>query len=309
MVFNLNGMNCSRSFIYLIGVFLLVQCNKSAGAEEVHYDTIQHQQKTDTVQKDTVVKKEIKYHAFVVKNKNKDFKTLEKKYSQEELHAILAINRLDYKNRWRADTLVVPDVMEKDFTVYSPFPKNVSAAKNIQKLAMFSYAIHAYALYENGNLIKWGPTSMGKKATPTKVGLTFTNWKKKIAISTVNSDWKLRWNFNLYNYLGIGWHQYDLPGHHASHSCVRLLEEDAYFMYNWADEWILNKKGTVALAKGTPVIIFGPPVFNKKPWLRLLKSPHANDYTEDQINHEIQPFLPEILKQQNIKRQYLEHAP
>ena len=79
MVFNLNGMNCFRSFIYLIGVFLLVQCNKSAGAEEVHYDTIQHQQKTDTVQKDTVVKKEIKYHAFVVKNKNKDFKTLEKK--------------------------------------------------------------------------------------------------------------------------------------------------------------------------------------------------------------------------------------
>ena len=45
----------------------------------MHYDTIQHQQKTDTVQKDTVVKKEIKYHAFVVKNKNKDFKTLEKK--------------------------------------------------------------------------------------------------------------------------------------------------------------------------------------------------------------------------------------
>ena len=132
----------------------MVQCNKSAGAEEVHYDTTQQQQKADTVQKDTVVKKEIKYHAFVVKNKNKDFKTLEKKYSQEELHAILAINRLDYKNRWRADTLVVPDVMDKDFTVYSPFPKNVSAAKNIQKLAMFSYAIHAYALYEKGSLIK-----------------------------------------------------------------------------------------------------------------------------------------------------------
>ena len=74
-------MNCFRSFIYLIGVFLLVQCNKSSGAEEVHYDTIQQQQKADTVQKDTVVKKEIKYHAFVVKNKNKnkDFKTLEKK--------------------------------------------------------------------------------------------------------------------------------------------------------------------------------------------------------------------------------------
>ena len=72
-------MNCFRSFIYLIGVFLLVQCNKSAGAEEVHYDTIQQQQKADTVQKETVVKKEIKYHAFVVKNKNKDFKAVPEK--------------------------------------------------------------------------------------------------------------------------------------------------------------------------------------------------------------------------------------
>lgn len=128
----------------------------------------------------------------------------------------------------------------KDFTVYSPFPKNISAARNIQKLAMFSYAIHAYALYENGNLIKQDLPVWAKKRA-YQSGLT--HWKKEIAISTVNSDWKLRWNFNLYNYLGIGWHQYDLPGHHASHSCVRLLEEDAYFMYNWADEWILNKKG------------------------------------------------------------------
>ena len=63
------------------------------------------------------------------------------------------------------------------------------------------------------------------------------------------------------------------------------------------------------MAKGTPVIIFGTPEFEKKPWLQLLKSPHANDYTVDQINQEIQPFLPEILKQQNIKRQYLEHVP
>ena len=116
---------------------------------------------------------------------------------------------------------------------------------------------------------------MGKKATPTKMGLTFTNWKKEIAISTVNSDWKLRWNFNLYNYLGIGWHQYDLPGHHASHSCVRLLEEDAYFMYNWADEWILKDRENVKV-KGTPVIVFGSYPFDApKPWYALVKNPKA----------------------------------
>ena len=62
---------------------------------------------------------------------------------------ILAINRLDFKNRWRADTLVVPDKMEKDFNAYSPFPRNISLAKDIHKLALFSYPIHAYALYEN----------------------------------------------------------------------------------------------------------------------------------------------------------------
>ena len=145
---------------------------------------------------------------------------------------------------------------------------------------------------------------MGKKSTPTKMGLTFTNWKKEIAISTSNADWKLRWNFNLFNELGIGWHQYDLPGHHASHSCIRLLEEDAFFMFFWADEWVLNRKGTEVLVKGTPVIIFGEPNFNNKPWLELLKSPKANDYTEEQITEEIQPYLHEIIKQQKIREKY-----
>ena len=69
-----------------------------------------------------------------------------------------------------------------------------------------------------------------------------------------------------------------------------------------------EQKRDCSLAKGTPVIIFGPPVFNKKPWLQLIKFPHANDYTEDQINHEIQPFLPEILKQQELKNQFLERG-
>ena len=62
------------------------------------------------------------------------------------------------------------------------------------------------------------------------------------------------------------------------------------------------------MAKGTPVIIFGT-LNLRKPWLQLLKSPHDNDYTEAEINQEIQPFISEILKQQTLKRQYLEHAP
>jgi hypothetical protein len=139
---------------------------------------------------------------------------------------------------------------------------------------------------------------MGKKSTPTKTGLKFTNWKKEIAISTSNSEWKLRWNFNVHNSLGIGWHQYDLPGFHASHSCMRLLEEDAKWMYNWANQWVLTNDGNTVLAKGTPLIIFGTSDFTSKPWLKLLKNPQENNFSVEEMNTLFLPFLEEILKEQ-----------
>lgn len=300
-------------FFYTKTVFMLFISFLYCTKEESHYDnttTVSHENiKEDTLPGKPIVEinKEITYSPFIINRKNAAFAVLSHKYSKDEIYLILTLNRLDYKNRWRADTLVVPDVLEKDFLVYSPFPKHVKNAEKINKLALFSYPIHAFGLYENGQLVRWGPTSMGKKSAPTKLGLGFTNWKKKIAISTVNSDWIMKWNFNVYNYLGVGWHQYDLPGFHASHSCLRLLEADAYWMYNWADQWILNKDKTVALAKGTPVIIFGTPNFSNKPWMQLLKSPKANDYTEEEINAEIEPFMNEILKQQSIRKALLQN--
>ena len=291
------------SLLFLI-LLSFVQCDKTS-PEEVKNPA--QEKVSDSLKKVEEKEKEISYHAEIINHQDSALSVFQKKYSEEEIHNILAINRLDVKNRWRADTLVVPDKMEKDFNAYSPFPRNISLAKDIHKLALFSYPIHAYALYENGNLIKWGPTSMGKKSSPTKIGLGFTNWKKKIAISTSNSEWKLRWNFNVFNFQGIGWHQYDLPGHHASHSCMRLLEEDAEWMYTWGEQWILDEKGTKVIAKGTPVIIFGEPNFKTKPWKELLKSPKANDYSETQLNNEIKPFLEEILTQQKIRAEYLQH--
>jgi lipoprotein-anchoring transpeptidase ErfK/SrfK len=105
--------------------------------------------------------------------------------------------------------------------------------ENVKKFVFFPYPIQAFGVYEYGNLIKWGPTSMGKKSTPTKKGLMFANWKKEVAISTVSDEWKLRWNVNVANFDGIGWHQYAMPGYPASHSCLRMLEEDAKWMYTW----------------------------------------------------------------------------
>ena len=295
-------------------VFLFTQCGKNLSdstEKKSNENTIQNPtegNKNPTV-KDSVKKEaeKIKFSSFVFPKKKKDsaMSAFMEKYSKEERYVILALNRLDNKNRWRADTLIIPEKIETDFLKYSPFPYTLSSLKEVKKMVFFSYDIHAYALYENGNLVKWGPSSLGKKSTPTKTGLMFTNWKKEEAISTSNSEWLLRWNFNIHNTAGIGWHQYDLPGFHASHSCLRLLEEDAKWMYNWADTWVLTNQGQTVKAKGTPVIVFGTSDFKTRPWLKLLENPAANDYNEEQMNKVFVSHLDEILKEQqnseNIK--------
>ena len=72
--------------------------------------------------------------------------------------------------------------MEKDFNAYSPFPKYFFLAKDIHKLALFSYPIHAYTLYENWKFIKWGPTSMGRNLCTTKIGLDLPIGRKKLQL-------------------------------------------------------------------------------------------------------------------------------
>ena len=140
---------------------------------------------------------------------------------------------------------------------------------------------------------------MGKKTAETKRGLMFANWKKELAISTVDSDWKLPYNFNVHNTLGIGWHQYDLPGYPASHSCLRLSLDDAKYLYQWADQWVLNKGGATVKANGTPVIVFGDYQWGgKKPWKNLHADSKSNDISVEEMNEIIEPYLTKILEEQ-----------
>jgi hypothetical protein len=48
-----------------------------------------------------------------------------------------------------------------------------------------------------------------------------------------------------------------LPGYPASHGCIRLLERDARWLYEWGEPWVLDASRTRALARGTPVFILG----------------------------------------------------
>ncbi|WP_379965224.1 L,D-transpeptidase [Epilithonimonas sp. UC225_85] len=246
-----------------------------------------------------IPRKDFGYFPWVYKNTDSVSQKNKKEFTGKTLYTILALNRLDKANIGAADTLVVPAKIEEDFLRYSPFPGHVTSLENVKKFVFFSYPIQGFGVYEYGNLIKWGPTSMGKKATPTKKGLMFANWKKEVAISTVSDEWKLRWNVNVANFDGIGWHQYAMPGYPASHSCLRMLEEDAKWMYTWVDTWILNKGGQTARAKGTPLIVYGDyPWGKRRPWKKLLDSPEANNISEDEMNKIIEPQLAEIMKEQ-----------
>ncbi len=223
------------------------------------------------------------------------------------MNIVTALNRTDNSHLRRIDSIVVPDSFAFSLPQYLPFPLELEVLAPVNKIVLFSYPTQVFAAYKNGVLEKTGPVNMGRKGRLTPTGLFFTNWKAEHTISTVNDEWDLYWNFNIANRQGVGWHQYALPGYPASHSCLRLQDADARYLYSWADQWKLSDPQTVAV-KGTPVIVFGAYDFDgKKPWLQLMANPHALDIETTELEKIIQPYLQEILQVQ-AKRDSLNQA-
>ena len=245
---------------------------------------------------------DVSYSAWPIKGVDTAVESFKKKFGTEDQYKILAINRIDIANIKRADTLIIPDKILGNFIDYSPFPLSLSKLNDVDKIVFFSYATQSFAAYEKGKLVYSGPTSMGTKIHPTPTGLYFANWKAEETISTVDDEWKLKWNFNVENKEGIGWHQYAMPGYPASHSCLRMLETDAKWMYEWADQWIVEGENNV-LAQGTPTVVFGAYPFGaRRPWLHLLDNPKANEISKEDLAKELEPLLPRIMEQQNKRK-------
>jgi hypothetical protein len=218
--------------------------------------------------------------------------------TDQDLQIAYAINRTDQENLKLMDSIVIPQDRSGDLEFYMPFPLDVPALKDVDKLLFFSYPTQTFAAYENGELVRTGPTNMGREKDQTPTGLFFTNWKAEETTSTFNDEWDLKWNFNIANKLGVGFHQYSLPGYPASHSCLRLQEKDAKFLYEWADQWELSNPETVKV-KGTAVIVFGSYNFDApKPWLQLVNDYQALAITDSELEAVIKPFMPSILKEQ-----------
>jgi lipoprotein-anchoring transpeptidase ErfK/SrfK len=270
-----------------------------------HEDSITKTNNTTTKEEPPRDQQDIRYSAFPLKGVDSAVKVFKKKYTKEQQWIVLALNRLDAGNIWRADTLILPDTVLPDLSYYSPFPQEMPMLGEVNKIVIFSYAIQAFAAYEKGKQVYWGPTSMGSKIHPTPTGLHFANWKAKQTISTVNDEWKLKWNFNIENKEGVGWHQYAMPGYPASHSCLRMLEEQAQWMYTWAEQWILESNTSVA-AQGTPVIVFGAyPFGSRRPWRNQLEDPKATHLTKEALEEEVKPHLQRIMEQQQRRESVL----
>jgi hypothetical protein len=220
------------------------------------------------------------------------------------LSIVLAANRTDSLNFSKMDSVIVPTDLTGDIAFYLPFPLKVPYLRDVQKIVFFSYPTQTFATYEHGHLIYTGATNMGRQKDTTPTGLFFTNWKAEETISTFNDEWELRWNFNISNLEGIGWHQYSLPGYPASHSCLRLQEKDAKYLFDWADQWELNDQDSI-LVKGTPVIVYGKYDFDStKAWLQLVADPKALDISEAEIEKETSLYLTEILNEQKKRETF-----
>jgi hypothetical protein len=196
-------------------------------------------------------------------------------------HQVLGLNRIDLPHTWRADTLVIP-VPGTDFHSLSPFPDSVETA--VPKVVLVSLQVQAFAAYESGHQVKWGAVSTGRPHSPTPSGLYHVNWKSPEHRSTIDNTWLMRWCMNIDNQRGVALHQFALPGYAASHRCIRLLEEDALWLYNWVSPWMLSPDGREVIDSGTPVIVFGSnDPGDLRPWRRLPSNPHATDISPSEI--------------------------
>ena len=218
-------------------------------------------------------------------NTSIELDSFKNKYSEAHKNVIYALNRIEANKVRIGKSIVIPDTLFADIFNYSPFPKKLDVISTIPKTVLISQRVQGFALYENGNLIKWGPVSSGKNSTPTPNGLHYGNYKAKRKISTVDDAWVLPYYFNFMNFEGVGVHQYALPGYPASHACVRLYMEDAQYIYDWAKQWELNSSGQKILIKGTPFMVFGAYDYKSEaPWMQLATDSSNNDLIDEELN-------------------------
>jgi lipoprotein-anchoring transpeptidase ErfK/SrfK len=224
----------------------------------------------------------VRYGGFRLTNAD-SLRALEHRLGPAAFDLVLRLNRVDRGHARQGDTLVVPSIF--DWARLAPFPDTLPAGGVPPRLLVVSARVQAFGAYEAGRLVRWGPTSTGRQEKPTPPGLYHANWRQRTRASTFNDEWILHWYVNLSNFDGISLHQYELPGRPASHSCVRLLEDDAAWLYRWVDTWkLVPGDRRKVLQHGTPVVVMDEYAFGqRRPWKRLPEDLRATRLSVEEI--------------------------
>jgi len=269
----------TKLILLFSGIILLIFTACNNNAQEPKKDVPPTQ--LDTISMEPPVFKTT-YRLDSIQNKE-HLDSLFNDFSEEDAKLVYTLNRIDAYRVKPGAKLVIPDSLVKDLNVYAPFPKLMEALDSIEKTVIISKRIQAFALYENGSLLHWGPVSTGKQSTGTPSGLYYGNYKAKRKISTIDQSWIMPYYFNFMNFEGIGTHEYTLPGYPASHGCVRMYREDAKMIYDWANMWEL--KSDVVVQNGTPFMVIGEYDYNDiQPWFKLAENGGSNDLNKAEID-------------------------
>ena len=187
------------------------------------------------------------------------------RFTPAQLVLLQKLNRADLDHLHRLPALIVPDVWVEDELAYSPMPRRYPRGAPYRRLVLVYQPAQVFGAYEYGALVRWGPVSTGRRTDPTPSGLFHLNWREQSHTSTIDPEWIMDWAFNFENRAGLAFHEQALPGQPASHGCVRLLGEDARWLFAWGEPWTLDASGARVLTLGTPVLVMGEYDFEAAP--------------------------------------------
>jgi len=161
---------------------------------------------------------------------------------EREREIVMKVNRLNIKLKAGMIIAVPNDLTDKTLLDFSPYEKKIEAPN--KKLLIFDPNLLAWAAYDDlGNLVRWGPAVGGKKGKLTVVGNFHIIKKSGPKCRSGKYNAPMPWAM-FFHPAGYAFHgSPNVPGHNASHGCVRLFNDDA--------EW-LNKN---FVEVGTKVII------------------------------------------------------
>lgn len=178
---------------------------------------------------------------------------------EEERRLVKRLNRMN--GFLKLNTVIaVPETLDaQSLSAFSPFPGINQRYQ--EKTVVVDQEQMAWAAYDAiGQLQRWGPISAGSKAcfgqkegcaTPTGSFRIFRKQGKNCFSKTypkrlASEDGGAYMPYCMFFYKGYALHgSQDLPGYHASQGCVRLLVEDAKWLYEQFIELpTADKEGT-----------------------------------------------------------------